>query len=124
MNLNSQAGKILAFNENLDISAAMPYSMDNKENDLELKDIITKAIDVLDNENGFFIMLEGGKIDWACHMNDAAGCIKEVIAFDDAIGVAMKFYKKHPDETVILVTADHETGGLSLGSTLKKYSMD
>ena len=123
-NLNSSSGKILAVNENLDVSSAMPYSIDKQDNDFSLKELLSKAIEILDNENGFFIMLEGGKIDWLCHMNDAASCIKDVIAFDDAIGVAMDFYEKHPDETVIIVAADHETGGLSIGSVLTEYQIN
>jgi alkaline phosphatase len=68
------------------------------------------------------MMVEGGKIDWACHANDAATTIHEVIAFDKAVENAFSFYRKHPDETLIIVTADHETGGLSLGNYKTKYS--
>lgn len=60
-------------------------------------------------------MVEGGKIDWACHSNDAATTFHEVIDFDNAIKVAYEFYSQHPDETLIVVTADHETGGFVLG---------
>ena len=59
-------------------------------------------------------MVEGGKIDWACHSNDAATAFNEVVDLDDAIKVAYEFYEQHPDETLIVVTADHETGGLTL----------
>ena len=65
-------------------------------------------------------MVEGGKIDWACHANDMA-FISELIDMDNAVRVAMEFYRQHPDETLIVVTADHETGGLSLGR--KKYEL-
>ena len=61
-------------------------------------------------------MVEGGKIDWACHGNDAITAFKEVEDMDKAIRVAYEFYKKHPKETLIVVTADHETGGLGLGT--------
>jgi alkaline phosphatase len=60
-------------------------------------------------------MVEGGKIDWACHANDAATVFEEVIDFDNAIRVAYEFYEQHPDETLIVITADHETGGIVLG---------
>lgn len=60
-------------------------------------------------------MVEGGKIDWACHANDAATAFNEVIDMDQAISIAYEFYKQHPDETLIVVTADHETGGIALG---------
>ena len=76
-----------------------------------------KAIDLLgQNPEGFFLMVEGGKIDWACHANDAATVFNEVKDMDDAIKVAYEFYKKHPKETLIVVTADHETGGIVLGT--------
>lgn len=55
------------------------------------------------------MMLEGGKIDWAAHAHDAATVVTETIDFDQCIRLAYEFYKKHPDETLILVTADHET---------------
>ena len=70
---------------------------------------------MLDNENGFFMMVEGGKIDWACHANDAASTIADTIALDDAVEKAVEFYEEHPEETLILVTGDHETGGLTIG---------
>ena len=67
-------------------------------------------------------MVEGGKIDWACHGNDAATVFNEVKDMDDAIKVAYEFYKKHPKETLIVVTADHETGGIVLGTG--KYALN
>lgn len=69
----------------------------------------------------FFIMMEGGLIDHACHGNDAGTMVKEVQAFDEAIRVAYDFYLAHPDETLIVVTADHETSGVSLGNTTRSY---
>ncbi|HCT31225.1 MAG TPA: alkaline phosphatase [Bacteroidales bacterium] len=89
--------------------------------DVTLAELTKKAIQTLDNPKGFFMMVEGGKIDWACHSNDGATAIKEVIAFSDAIIPALEFYKAHPDETLIIVTADHETGGFSLGNKENKY---
>lgn len=67
-------------------------------------------------------MVEGGKIDWGCHSNDAAVTFNEVIDLDNAIRVAYEFYKKHPKETLIVVTADHETGGIVLGNG--KYELN
>ena len=67
-------------------------------------------------------MVEGGKIDWACHSNDAATVFNEVADMDEAIKVAYEFYKKHPKETLIVVTADHETGGIALGTG--KYALN
>ncbi len=110
----------LANEERLGNGSAMPYAMDLKsnmseDNRITLAQFTQKGIDLLDNPNGFFMMVEGGKIDWACHANDAATCAYEVAAFDDAIGVAMAFAEKHPDETLIVVTGDHDCGGLTIG---------
>lgn len=66
-------------------------------------------------KDGFFLMVEGGKIDYACHSNDAATVFKEVIDLDQAVRVAYEFYEQHPEETLIVITADHETGGIVLG---------
>jgi alkaline phosphatase len=60
-------------------------------------------------------MAEGGKIDWAGHSNDGKTNILEVLDFATAVQVAYKFYEKYPNETLIVVTADHETGGMTLG---------
>ena len=63
----------------------------------------------------FFIMVEGGLIDHSLHANDAGTSVKEIINFDQAIRVAYDFYLKHKDETLIVVTADHNTGGMAAG---------
>lgn len=68
------------------------------------------------------MMVEGGKVDWACHANDAATSIQETIAFDNSVKEAVKFYEKHPDETLIVVTADHETGGFTIGFSGTGYN--
>lgn len=62
-------------------------------------------------------MIEGASIDHASHPRDIATTIKETIEFDRSVRLAYEFYKKHPDETLIIVTADHETGGLTIGET-------
>lgn len=100
----------------------MPYAIDLEESGgVTLKDIVREAINYLDNPNGFFIMAEGGKIDWAAHDNDAATIVQEVIDFDKAVMEAVLFYNQHPDETLIMITADHETGGVSLGNYANAY---
>ena len=108
--------KVLLFHKNWEATDGIPYAIDRTD-DLSLKQITEAAIDVLmrDNKKGFFLMLEGGRIDWAGHANDAATNIKEVIDMDEAIKVAYEFYKKYPKETLIVVTADHETGGITAG---------
>jgi alkaline phosphatase len=75
----------------------------------------------LDNENGFFLMTEGGKIDWSCHANDAKTSIADVLALSDAVKVAVDFAAQHPDETLIIVTGDHETGGMTIGYATTAY---
>lgn len=99
-------------------SSSLPYAIDRKETDLTLAQITENAVDYLskNNDQGFFLMVEGGKIDWACHANDAATVFQEVIDMDAAVKVALDFYEKHPDETLIVITADHETGGIALGT--------
>ncbi|MBO7435886.1 alkaline phosphatase, partial [bacterium] len=92
----------------------IPYRVGYKEGPF-LKDFVAKGIELLDNEKGFFMMCEGSFIDHGGHSNDAPKTLYELLDFDDAIGVALEFYKQHPDETLIVVTADHETGAMSYG---------
>ena len=108
-------GKVLIIDEHLADSDAFQYENDRPEGDWALADYVEKGIEVLDNETGFFMMVEGGKIDWACHANDAGSTIADTIAMADAVDVAIAFAKTHPEETLILVTGDHETGGLTIG---------
>lgn len=98
-------------------ASAIPYAIDRKKGDMTLAEITRAGINFLskDLSKGFFLMVEGGKIDWACHSNDAATVFNEVADLDEAIKVAYEFYEQHPDETLIVVTADHETGGIVLG---------
>ena len=70
----------------------------------------------------FFMMVEGGNIDHALHANDGGTAVKEIINFDQAIDLAYQFYLAHPDETLIVVTADHDTGGLANGNRRLKYA--
>ncbi|MEI6079541.1 MAG: alkaline phosphatase [bacterium] len=113
--LKDKNAKVFATCPIRDASEACRFTIDQTSADITLSDITKKGIELLDNPKGFFVMIEGGKIDWAAHVNDAASDIKDVEAFDKAIAEALKFYEKHPEETLIVVTADHETGGLSLG---------
>ena len=107
--------KAILVDENLADGDAMAYELDRTEEMWSLADYVEKGIEVLDNDNGFFMMCEGGKIDWACHANDAASSIHDTMALADAVQVAMDFAQDHADETLILVTGDHETGGLTIG---------
>ena len=115
---SKDAGKMILIQEEGKDPSCLPYAIDRKSDDLTLAQITESAIDFLTKgkNKGFFLMVEGGKIDWACHSNDPATVFEEVIDMDNAIKVAYEFYKKHPKETLIVVTADHETGGLGLGT--------
>lgn len=80
------------------------------------------ALDKLSkNDKGFFLMVEGSQIDWGGHDNDADYLIEELLDFDKAIGVALDFAKKN-GETLVIVTADHETGGFTLSTDGKNYN--
>jgi alkaline phosphatase len=88
----------------------------------ELKVMTEKALAVLSrNTKGFFLMVEGSQIDWAGHENNAEDVVQETMDFDEAVGVCLQYAKTNTD-TLVIVTADHETGGLSLleGSIAKK----
>ena len=94
------------------------YAIDQKEGDLTLAQIVGTAVPFLAKRyDKFFMMVEGGMIDYACHGDDAATAIGEVWDMDEAMRVAYEFYKAHPEETLIIVTADHETGGMALGNS-------
>lgn len=93
-------------------AGALPYEMDRPKKDLSLADFTRKGIELLDNQKGFFLLVEGGTIDWACHRNDAAALVHDMYAFDAAVREALAFAGKRPEETLIVVLADHETGGM------------
>ncbi len=98
-------------------SEALPYAIDAKSGEMTIEDILRCELEFLmrDNDKGFFLMNEiGGKVDWACHAQDGATAFAEVGAVDRCMKIAYDFYKQHPDETLIVLTADHETGGLVL----------
>ncbi|MBQ4370279.1 MAG: alkaline phosphatase [Oscillospiraceae bacterium] len=95
----------------------LAYAIDRKPEDLTLRQIVSTAIPFLEaRHERFFMMVEGGMIDYACHGDDAATAFGEVWDMNDALQEAYNFYLAHPDETLIVVTADHETGGLALGN--------
>jgi len=84
------------------------------EGRIELAAMTKKALEILaQNEKGFFLMVEGSQIDWAGHANDADYIISETLDFDKTVGVVLDFAAQHPD-TLVVVTADHETGGFVL----------
>ncbi|MBQ0051874.1 MAG: alkaline phosphatase [Treponema sp.] len=115
--------KALVVAETLADSDSMNYDNDRKNGEWALRDYVRKGIEVLDNKTGFFMMVEGGKVDWACHANDARSSIADTLALSQAVEEAIDFYNKHPKETLIIVTADHETGGLTIGYAGTDYNL-
>jgi alkaline phosphatase len=127
--------KVVCINPWLQDSSAMPYEIDRPPTNLSLAEMTEVAIANLYagrpgkghrrspyQNDGFFIMVEGGKIDWACHANDAMATIGDMLDFDEAVGVALEFYEKHPLQTLIVVTGDHETGGMTIGHATTAYT--
>lgn len=107
--ISQEDGKVIV------VAEKMPYEIDRAKGIRPLASYVQKGIEFLDNGNGFFMMCEGGAIDWAGHANDAATVIHETRALADAVQVAIDFAQLHPEETLIIVTGDHETGGMSIG---------
>lgn len=93
------------------------YTIDSIPGAMTLPALTQVALDHVSakSPDRFFIMVEGGNIDHAAHANDPGGVIKEVLNFQDAIRVAYDFYLAHPEETLIVITADHDTGGMAIG---------
>ena len=98
---------------------AMAYDFDRAENAPDepcLADMTAKAIELLSrNDEGFFLMVEGSKVDWTAHANDPIGLISDILAFDAAVAVALDYAKANQD-TMILIMTDHGTGGFTIGN--------
>ena len=101
-----------------------PKNYDNTgvkpEGDASLAEMVQGAIDLFGDKDPFFMAIEGGEIDWSAHSKKVMPTVMGVIDMDKAIAKAYDFYLAHPDETLIIVTADHETGGIALGD---KYNV-
>ena len=112
------SNKILMLEKNPKSDHYLSFAIDRNEDEMTLSQITTAAIDFMMKEpkKGFFMMMEGGRIDNAGHGNDPATVIQETIDFDEAIKIAYDFYLKHKKETLIVVTADHETGAMGLSN--------
>lgn len=104
---------------------SMPYDLDRDDATTpSLAEMTGKALEVLSkNPNGFFMMVEGSKVDWAAHANDAAGIVNEFLAFDDAVGKAIEFAKRDGNTTVVILP-DHGNSGFSIGKNgmVKSYT--
>lgn len=111
----SEMNEIKKFDKVLGVFAedALPYTLDrNNDKSLEnstptLAEMTQKAIDLMkDNPHGFVLQVEGGRVDWAAHANDIGGLLFDQIAFDEALGVAMKF-ADNDKETLVIFCTDH-----------------
>ncbi|MBN2705050.1 MAG: alkaline phosphatase [Deltaproteobacteria bacterium] len=116
--------RVIATTQTTD-GSALPYALDCLEgyyaDNISLAEFTAKGIELLDNPDGFFMMVEGGKIDWACHANDARAAIDDTLAFDQAVWEAIRFYMANPDDTLIVITGDHECGGMTIGFAGTNY---
>lgn len=117
--------KILLLNTDTVHSNDVGYAIDSLQNVLTLPGITQACLNHLQKvtPDGFFMMVEGGTIDHGAHNNDPAAVVIETLNFDNALKIAYDFYKQHPDETLIVVTADHETGGLGVGNRTLHYDI-
>lgn len=123
--LQAQADRLLLLSADSVMTWNIGYAIDSIPEALTLPEMTTAAINQLQRvaPDHFFLMVEGGSIDHAGHANDGGTVVREVLSFDQAIAKAYAFYLAHPDETLIVVTADHETGGLSVGDNLTGYNV-
>jgi alkaline phosphatase len=97
------------------------HSLDLTKSVPTLAEMATVAIENLKgNKNGFLLQIEGGKVDHACHGNDAAGALFDQIAFEEAVKVAIDFAEKN-GETLVIITSDHACGGISLNGAGEEY---
>ena len=110
------AARALLLNNEGSSRSNIGYTIDSIQGTLTLPLIASTALKQLErtSPDKFFMMIEGGNIDHALHGNDAGASIKEIINFDEALKAAYDFYLAHPDETLIVVTADHDTGGMAI----------
>ncbi|MFX0208220.1 MAG: alkaline phosphatase, partial [Candidatus Hodarchaeota archaeon] len=96
---------------------ALPYEQDRDRNIIpSLAEMTNKSLELLSQDpDGFFLMVEGGQIDWGSHENNEVNTVLETIEFDKAVKTAIDFVNTY-DNIILIVTADHETGGLALSS--------
>lgn len=116
--------KVLMYSDN-PTWGQVGYTIDSIPGALTCAQITEACLQTLENANPerFLMMIEGGNIDWAAHANDGGAVIKEILNFQDAINVAYQFYLRHPEETLIVVTADHDTGGMAFGRQGKDFNI-
>lgn len=105
------SGPVICLSDDMSQSN-LSYAIDRKEGQTSLEEFTSAAIDHLyrNSRKGFFLMVEGAMIDHACHSRDAGAMVSEIMDFSKSVDCALRFYEQHPDETLIVVTSDHETG--------------
>lgn len=118
--------KVLLLNPKGTKATNIGYTIDSIKGVLNLPLITETCLAHLEkySPSKFFMMVEGGNIDHALHANDAGAAVKEILNFDQALRIALDFYTRHPNETLIVVTADHDTGGMALINPAKPQYFD
>lgn len=122
---DKKSRRVLLLNPEEITEGQINFTIDSVQGAMNLPDMTLAALEHL-KKNGrdrFFMMVEGGNIDYGGHANDGGTIIKEVLNFNQALRHAYDFYLAHPDETLIVVTADHETGGMGLGNNRVGYDL-
>ena len=100
-----------------------PGGLPSKNRIPSLSEMTSKAVENLSSkENGFFLLIEGSQIDWGGHANNTPYVLREVKDFDDAIGVVLNFAEQNPG-TLVIVTADHETGGMTINGVNRENTV-
>ncbi len=122
-----KADKLIMLQGQVPDNYSLPYWIDRRPGQVTIVDQFKAELELLyrkaqDKNTGFYLFNEtGGKVDFACHAHDGAAAFQEVLAADSCMSLALDFYRQHPDETLIVFTSDHETGGLSLGCQYGGY---
>jgi len=109
------ADRVVFCHASLKDRSASDYDFEYDSTQVSQARMLELGLDYMGDNEPFFFMVEGGDIDWCAHGNTVFPMVRAIRHMDDAVRVAYEFYRKHPDETLIVVTADHETGGLALG---------
>ncbi len=122
-----KADKLVMLQGKVPDNYSLPYWIDRKPGQVTIVDQFKAELEILyrkaqEKNTGFYLFNEtGGKVDFACHAHDGASAFQEVLAADSCMRLALDFYQEHPDETLIVFTSDHETGGISLGCQYGGY---
>lgn len=121
---NATASRLLLLSPNRDDLNEVGYTIDSVAGAFTLQGMFEAGLRQMErvSPDKFFMMMEAGNIDHANHGNDAGTSIIETVNFDNTLKLVYDFYEAHPDETLIIVTADHNTGGMSVGSRETGYS--